>query len=345
MRYEIGDLRHLSRLIPEIIIARVTSTPVRDEDKGDHALVAEGGVCGTATGYAAFLCRDRLTEASPAVHSVALDHLNDGDVIAVDGRGYIRTLYRRDSPHNSIFATDHCNSLCLMCSQPPRDVDEATLLGEGLVRMIGECKERLPETSLHILSNGRLFSNDRFAQNIADVDHPDLMIGIPLYSDIDSEHDYVVQSRGAFAETMRGLHNLGRLGVPVEIRVVIHRLTYERLPQLAEFLYRNVTFASQVALMGLEITGYTVPNLELLWLDPWDSLGVFEFRFPLDPPGMSVSRALAHRLLSEENDRDGNVTKAALKWRTRLISDHDRASRSTTSSRWTVASGPCRRAR
>jgi MoaA/NifB/PqqE/SkfB family radical SAM enzyme len=52
--------------------------------------------------------------------------------------------------------------------------------------------------------------------------------------------------------------------------VVIHRTTYERLPQLAEFLYRNVTFASQVALMGLEITGYTIPNLESLWIDPWD---------------------------------------------------------------------------
>jgi hypothetical protein len=28
------------------------------------------------------------------------------------------------------------------------------------------------------------------------------------------------------------------------------------------------TFTSQVALMGLEITGYTIPNLEALWIDP-----------------------------------------------------------------------------
>jgi len=184
-----------------------------------------------------------------------------------------------------------------MCSQPPKDVDEAgivdrhlrlvdlmhpdtkdlgisggepSLLGDGLVRIIKACRDRLPRTSVHILSNGRLFRDRSFAAAIASVAHPDLMIGVPLYADNDRDHDYVVQSRGAFAETLEGLHNLAAYEVPVEIRVVIHRATYERLPQLAEFLYRNVTFASQVALMGLEITGYTVPNLSELWIDPSD---------------------------------------------------------------------------
>jgi hypothetical protein len=34
------------------------------------------------------------------------------------------------------------------------------------------------------------------------------------------------------------------------VRVVIHALTYRRLPQLAEFIYRNFAFAAHVALMG-----------------------------------------------------------------------------------------------
>jgi His-Xaa-Ser system radical SAM maturase HxsC len=294
---KLGIYGTLSQPIDDIIIARVTRTPVRDDEKRDHALICGTDSASSAAGYAAVLCSESVAGPAPAVHSLTLDHLNDGDVIAIDARGYVRTLYRRQSPHNSIFATDHCNSLCLMCSQPPRDVDETgiverhlrlvrlispetrelgisggepTLLGEGLVRIIRECKVRLPKTALHILSNGRPFRDEQFARAVAEINHPDLMIGIPVYSDIDSEHDYVVQSRGAFAETIRGLHNLGRCSVPVEIRVVIHRVTYERLPQLAEFLYRNVTFASQVALMGLEITGYTVPNLESLWIDPWD---------------------------------------------------------------------------
>jgi hypothetical protein len=33
--------------------------------------------------------------------------------------------------------------------------------------------------------------------------------------------------------------------------------TFARLPQLAEFIVRNLTFVDHVALMGLEITGFT----------------------------------------------------------------------------------------
>src|SRR5207237_512501 len=121
-----------------------------------------------------------------------------------------------------------------------------------------------------VLSNGRLFYYGSFAKQLAGLRHPDLMIGIPLYADNDVEHDHVVQARGAFDETMIGLQNLGRYGVPVEVRVVIRQYTYKRLPELAEFIYRNVTFASHVALMGLELMGFAIPNLESLWIDPWD---------------------------------------------------------------------------
>ena len=54
----------------------------------------------------------------------------------------------------------------------------------------------------------------------------------------------------------------------MEIRVVLHKLTYERLPKLARFSRRNLTFCDHVALMGLEITGFTRSNLEKLWIDP-----------------------------------------------------------------------------
>ena len=54
----------------------------------------------------------------------------------------------------------------------------------------------------------------------------------------------------------------------MEIRVVLHKLTYERLPDLARFIRRNLTFCDHVALMGLEMTGFTKFNLDKLWIDP-----------------------------------------------------------------------------
>jgi His-Xaa-Ser system radical SAM maturase HxsC len=146
---------------------------------------------------------------------------------------------------------------------------EPTLFGKGLVRLVERAKERLPGTGLHVLTNGRLFYYGDLAEEVAAVGHPDLTLGVPLYADVDEIHDYVVQSRGAFDETMVGLQNLGRCGLQVEIRVVLHRETIPRLTRLAEFIYRNLTFTSHVALMGLEWTGFTLahPNL---WIDPWD---------------------------------------------------------------------------
>jgi His-Xaa-Ser system radical SAM maturase HxsC len=115
-----------------------------------------------------------------------------------------------------------------------------------------------------------LFNYLTLAQEVADVGLSDLMIGIPVYSDIAARHDFVVQARGAFDQTIRGMMNLARCGVRVELRVVLHRLTVDRLPGLARFIARNLAFVEHVALMGLEMMGYVRMNLPSLWIDPVD---------------------------------------------------------------------------
>src|SRR6266566_5158668 len=178
-----------------------------------------------------------------------LEYLGDGDVLLLLPTGRVNVLYRKSSPHNSILTTERCNSLCLMCSQPPRAIDdsyrvkeilrlaelidpackeigitggEPTLLSEDFLRIIQKFKDCLPNTALHVLTNGRLFKTKGFAANLGAIKHNDLMLGIPVYSDLDYQHDYVVQARGAFDETVLGLYNLAESEVAVEIRVVIH---------------------------------------------------------------------------------------------------------------------------
>lgn len=62
--------------------------------------------------------------------------------------------------------------------------------------------------------------------------------------------------------------NLKRFGQKVEIRVVLHKQTYKGLPELAMFIARNLLFVDQVALMGLEHTGFARANIDSLWIDP-----------------------------------------------------------------------------
>ena len=225
-------------------------------------------------------------------------YIDDGDVVRLNpSQNSVRVLYRKNSAHNGFLTTERCNNYCLMCSQPPKTEDdswivdeilqtiplmdretkeigltggEPTLLGGDFFKILRSIKSYLPDTSIHVLSNGRNFQSPEFAEKVADVQHHDLVIGIPLYADVSHIHDYVVQADGAFDETIRGILNLKRYGQKVEIRVVLHKQTIDRLPQLAEFLARNLIFVDHVALMGLEMMGFTRANLENLWIDPFD---------------------------------------------------------------------------
>ena len=96
------------------------------------------------------------------------------------------------------------------------------------------------------------------------------MVGIPIYSAVDTVHDYVVQAKGAFDETVLGVLKLKDRGQRVEIRVVLHAITAPRLLATSQWLARNLPFVDHVALMGLENTGFAVANDHLLWIDPLD---------------------------------------------------------------------------
>jgi len=121
-----------------------------------------------------------------------------------------------------------------------------------------------------MLTNGRRFAWPEFAADLAAISHPNFSVGIPLYADYADLHDYVVQARGAFDQTILGLHRLATHGIEIEIRVVLHALTAQRLANLAEYICRNLTFVDHVAFMGMEHIGYTPRNMEELWIDPVD---------------------------------------------------------------------------
>lgn len=227
-----------------------------------------------------------------------LNYLQPEDIIRINPlKQKVNVIYRRNSSHNSFLLTERCNSKCLMCSQPPRDIDdshivnelleviplvnpatesigftggETTIIGDGFIALVESMKDRLPETSLHVLSNGRYQSDINLTNRIASVGHPDITFGIPLYSALPDVHNFVVQADNAYDETIRGILNLARYNISIEIRVVIHNLTYKGLPQLAEFIVRNLPFVDHVALMGLEMMGFTKSNLDVLWVDPYD---------------------------------------------------------------------------
>ncbi|MBI4001326.1 MAG: His-Xaa-Ser system radical SAM maturase HxsC [Nitrospira defluvii] len=277
------------------------------------------------------------------------EYLDEGDILRVDpASGSMRCLYRRNSLHNTILLTERCNHCCLMCSQPPKQADdswlmdeameliglippetealgfsggEPTLYGDRFIELLQYTKTRLSTTAIDVLSNGRAFRDLAFAKQYAAVQHPDLLIGIPIYCDDPVRHDYVVQSRGAFDDTIQGILNLKAVEQRVEIRIVIHRQTIDRLVHTCEFLARNLLFVDHVALMGLEITGFTRPNLDLLWIDPYDYKDVLsEAMAVLNAYGMAAS-VYNHQLCTVNPDVRGNYRKSISDWKNEYLDE------------------------
>lgn len=277
------------------------------------------------------------------------DYLAEGDIVRLNpARSEISTLYRKASMHNTILLTERCNHYCLMCSQPPKNIDdswilhetfqlinlippdthgigfsggEPTLYGDELVKLISHTKTQLPKTPIDILTNGRRFSDPAYAQRFGAIKHPDCVLGIPIYSDDPVRHDYVVQAAGAFDETVRGILNLKRASQKVEIRIVIHKQTIDRLVSTCEFIARNLLFVDHVALMGLEITGFTRANLDPLWIDPYEYKDVLSQAIDLlNSYGMNAS-VYNHQLCVINRDVEKNYRKSISDWKNEYVDE------------------------
>ncbi|MCS3929002.1 His-Xaa-Ser system radical SAM maturase HxsC [Bradyrhizobium elkanii] len=244
-----------------------------------------------AFGIAGAVCNEPIDHDLPQLRELVQgDLLGPGDAVRVHGSGQVNILFRRGANANTLFVTERCNSLCLMCSQPPRDVDdgwrvdelmdllplldadldvlgvtggEPTLLGSDLVRLLKAARILLPGTHLHVLTNGRAFRNREFTDQFDEL-QGQVTWAVPLYGDVARVHDFVVQSDGAFDETMHGLHHLGERRHRIEIRTVLHGQTLPRIDQLARYVYRNLPFADHIALMGIEPMGLARKNMALL---------------------------------------------------------------------------------
>lgn len=229
----------------------------------------------------------------------SLPRLDDGDIVLVDQKSKrLEVLFQVQSSTNSLYVTNACNSRCQFCPQPSTPDDgllfddanaiinlvdsagecvnvtggEPTLCRNRFVGLLKHAAEKWPQTKLFVLTNGRVLADDSYVDEImAARGDSKIGFGVPLYSDSAYEHNKVVGVPGAFGQTIKGLYNLSRYRAEIEIRVVISKLTYRRLPDLIGFVGRNIPFVTRIAVMGLEPMGYCRERWDDFWIDPADS--------------------------------------------------------------------------
>ena len=249
-----------------------------------------------------YLMTERIREkrkfSGNGISVVELPCLDDGDIVLYNGkRKKLEIIFQTRSETNTLYVTNACNSQCQFCPQPstPDDgsmyddcmeiirlVDDAgavvnvsggepTLSREKFIRLLSYATEKWPTTKLFVLTNGRLLKDPSYVKDIFTIHKCETLgFGIPLYSDSSLVHDTVVGCNGAFGQTIRGLFNLALNHAEIEIRFVISKLNYKRLPKLIEFIGHNIPFITRIAVMGLEPMGYCRVNWDKFWIDPED---------------------------------------------------------------------------
>ena len=230
------------------------------------------------------------------VSSEIFDSIDSGDIGIISHDGSIRIILSRLANHNTVLVTERCDNLCLFCSQPPKIKDDSWLLtqaalaiaafnssstigisgGEPLlykedfINFLDFLIEYAPMTQLHILTNGKAFSDAVFAQRILARSHKVAMcFGVPLYSSLANVHDELVGSKYAFKETVKGIINAGNLGLSIEFRIIPTLTNFKQLPYMIEFVSRTFSNISQVSIMNLEAEGYARKNWNNLYAPPF----------------------------------------------------------------------------
>ena len=278
------------------ILGRITLTGKSIFNRKDEILV-KADASSVPSGYSALITNiETINGGKPCVGNVqTLDEFNEGDVVLINKRGEIVFLYEIKSMHNAIFATERCNHRCIMCPQPPvvEEEDktpfnlklislmdkntaeigitggEPTLIGDKLFDLIRQIQKFQPKAGISLLTNGVKFADKSYALKLAQCGHHDLQIDVPVFSDIADIHNHIVGAK-TFYKTVQGLYNLALFHQRSGLRIVVHKQTYKRLPQLADYIYHNFPFVSQVAFLQMETTGNADKNLQELWIDPYD---------------------------------------------------------------------------
>lgn len=190
--------------------------------------------------------------------------------------------------------TTQCNNNCICCvtdkalrskvlCEPklhgPSTHDEPIVVSGGEPTIAKSFFRFLTASSIKlkpllILTNARAFSDNVFLKKFLDCNlyKKNTMIATALYSDKANEHDKMTRVSGSFEQTIRGLNNLIAKGFNIEIRIIINRNNYYKLPAIAEFIINSMKGINRVAFIQMKISGQAKDNLKELIVKYEDTL-------------------------------------------------------------------------
>lgn len=217
------------------------------------------------------------------------------DVFELWENGKLISCYDDDSLDNAFFITGKCNSNCIMCPSPdisrqkgknsnidklieiakhiPSDTAHLTItggepfmVGRDVFRFIKYLRDKFTSTEFLFLTNGRIFAVDSFMKQFIETVPFNSIVAIPIHGSNAQTNDMITQSKGSFAQTVRGIKELLKAGIRVELRIVVSKLNAFDLHNLALFISKEFPKVEYVSIMAMEMTGSARVNQDKVWI-------------------------------------------------------------------------------
>ena len=223
----------------------------------------------------------------------SIDDIHNDILICSPSNNKVQRLIRANSRFNTLLITERCDQLCLMCSQPPRNTNDAwrfplykqaikmaapnsriilsggepTLYKQDLFDLLLDVGRERDDISFHILSNGQHINNDDI-NTLLDINELlDVLWAIPLYSHEKAMHEKIVDKKDSFDVLIENLFKFGKAKSSIELRTVVTQLNFLDLPHLAKFIAFNLGFINHWSIMAMENIGFAKANIDNLFVD------------------------------------------------------------------------------
>lgn len=226
---------------------------------------------------------------------LSMDYLNDYDVVLINSGGKISRYYNSASDDCVLLLSKRCNSNCIMCPSPdisrrsdhnlttqaflefihclPSDIPHITitggepfLFGKDIFTIFAALRDTFEGTEFLLLTNGRIFANEQYANLTCDTLPSGTTIGIPIHGHNAATHDAITRAAGSFMQTLVGIERLLSLGMNVELRLVVSRLSTASLDAIADLITTRISTVRYVKFIGLEMTGNAALNANAVWI-------------------------------------------------------------------------------
>lgn len=220
---------------------------------------------------------------------------NNYDVAEIWQNGVMLRRYNDKSDDNYFFITGVCNSNCIMCPSPeasrkkaseidieslmelarhiPSDTPHLTItggepfiVGESLFLFIDYLKRKFVNTEFLFLTNGRIFSIDKYLNMFIETVPAHSIVAVPVHGSCSAVHDTISRAKNSFEQTRIGIKNLIKNHIPVEIRLVINKLNFDDFSNIAKLIIDEFRGIEYVSIIAMEMTGNARANKDIIWI-------------------------------------------------------------------------------